>query len=167
MLTDPVALDAPARLSRRPFRSSAAGRSADVGARFGRDRVAFSSVLIVDDSMTEEHPFAFAGDEWCDRRPAIVAWGDEDDDDDVDFFDDDDDLDDEDEEDEDEEEDEKPQKGKKASKSKFKTGQKVSFEGEKGKTVRGVITEIDGETAKVEDKSGDDWEVDISDLTAV
>src|SRR5690606_28504196 len=38
MLTDPVALDAPARLSRRPFRSSAAGRSADVGARFGRDR---------------------------------------------------------------------------------------------------------------------------------
>lgn len=72
---------------------------------------------------------------------------------------------------EEEEEEEKPKKpaGKKTTGKtpKFKKGQKVSFKDEKGKTIRGVVLEIDGETVKVEDKGGDEWEIDISELTAL
>jgi hypothetical protein len=85
---------------------------------------------------------------------------------------DDDDADDSDDSDDDDDDDDKPAKGKSKGKPvkaapKFKTGQKVSFVGEKGKTVRGVINEIDGDTAKVEDKGGDEWEVELDDLTAL
>lgn len=79
----------------------------------------------------------------------------------------------EDSEDEEDEEEEKPKKpsGKKPSSSgkkpKFKKGQKVSFKDEKGKTVRGVVLEIDGDTVKVEDKGGDEWEIEVSELTAL
>lgn len=78
---------------------------------------------------------------------------------------------DEEEEEEDEEEEKPAKKGKKGkeekkSKSKFKTGQKVTFKDEDGKKVKGVITEIDGDSIKVEDKDGDEWEVEEDDLTA-
>lgn len=80
-----------------------------------------------------------------------------------------DDKDDEDEEEEDEEE-EKPKKPSKkpASKApKFKDGQRVKFKDEDGKLVKGVVVSVDGDTVKVEDKGGDEWEIDASELEAL
>lgn len=78
---------------------------------------------------------------------------------------------DKDEDEDDEDEDEKPVSKKKTSakakKSKFKEGQRVSFKDEDGKTIKGVILEIDGDTVKVEDKGGDEWEIDASEVTAL
>lgn len=75
------------------------------------------------------------------------------------------------EEEEEEEEEEKPAKkasGKKPSaKGKVKVGAKVSFKDDKGKTVKGVITEIDGTTVKVEDRNEEEWELDVEDLEVV
>lgn len=102
--------------------------------------------------------------------------GDDDDEDDEDDDDDDEDDDEEEEsEDDEEEEDEKPARGKKPAgkkpagkKPKFKDGQKVSFKDEKGKTVRGVVLEVvDDDTVKVEDKAGNEWEIETSELTAL
>lgn len=80
--------------------------------------------------------------------------------------DDDDDEDDADADDEDDadEEDEKPAK-KKGSASKIKKGARVSFDDD-GKTVKGKVTEIDGSVATV-DVKGDDWQVQIEDLTII
>lgn len=72
----------------------------------------------------------------------------------------------EEEEEESEEEEEEEEKPKKKT-AKIKVGAKVRFEDEKGKTVKGTITEIDGSTAKVEDSKGDEWELDTSDLEVV
>lgn len=79
----------------------------------------------------------------------------------------------EDEEDDDEEEDEdeapakkpKPKAGtsRKASKSKFKEGQKVKFKDEDDNLVRGVVLEVDGDTVKIEDKEGNEWEIESDD----
>jgi hypothetical protein len=77
-----------------------------------------------------------------------------------------DDSDSEEEEEEEEEEDDKKsskKKSKDSKKSKFKTGQKVKFKNEKGKTVKGVVTDVDGDTIKVEDKEGEEWELDADD----
>lgn len=83
--------------------------------------------------------------------------------------DDEEDSEDEDEEDEEEEKPKKPSGKKPASskKPKFKKGQRVSFKDEKNKVVKGVVLEIDGDTVKVEDKGGDEWEIDVSELTAL
>lgn len=91
-----------------------------------------------------------------------------DDDEDEDEDEDDEDEEDDEEEDEEDEDDKKKSKSKKSDskKSKFKTGQKVTFKDEKGKTKKGVITDIDGDNIKVEDKDGDTWEVEADDLTA-
>lgn len=73
--------------------------------------------------------------------------------------------DDSDDEEDDEEEDEKP--SKKGKKSKFKVGLKVKFKDEKGKTVKGVIIKVNDDTAQVEDKDEEEWEVELDDLTVV
>ena len=77
------------------------------------------------------------------------------------------------EEEEEEEEEEPPKKSKKSkktkksSKAKFRVGSKVKFKDEEGDTVKGMITETDGETATVEDSKGDEWDVGIEELSAV
>lgn len=70
---------------------------------------------------------------------------------------------------EEEEEEEKTKKPKKVDKKvgkgpKIKEGVKVTFNDEKGKTIRGTVTEVDGETVKVTDRNEEEWELDISDL---
>lgn len=104
------------------------------------------------------------------KKPSKDEDEDEDDDDEEDEESDDDDAE-EDEEDDEEEEDEKPSRKKPArsssSKTKFKKGQRVKFKDEDGKALRGVILEIDDETVKVETKGGDEWEIDVSELTAL
>lgn len=64
-------------------------------------------------------------------------------------------------------EDEKPKKkdAKLGKPSKIKEGSTVKFEDEDGKTVRGTVTEIDGDTVKIEDKKGEEWEVPLEDVT--
>lgn len=73
------------------------------------------------------------------------------------------------EEEEEEEEEKKPTKKKKSSgsSSKLKVGSKVKFKDDDGKTVKGVITKIDDETATVEDSDDESWEVPVEELTAV
>jgi len=73
----------------------------------------------------------------------------------------------EEEEEEEKGEEEKPTKkggAKKSSGSKIKVGSKVKFDDEDGKTIRGVVTSIDGDDAQIEDKSGEEWEVATSEL---
>lgn len=70
------------------------------------------------------------------------------------------------EDDDEEEEDEKPKKkGKKAPK--LRAGQKVSFENDKGKTVKGVITSIDDDVVFVEDAKGVDWELSADEIELI
>lgn len=78
---------------------------------------------------------------------------------------------DEEEEYEEEEEDEEPApKKKRRSRAKkpkkLRVGSKVSFADEEGDAVKGVIVEMDDDTANVEDSAGDVWEVDLSELEA-
>jgi hypothetical protein len=61
------------------------------------------------------------------------------------------------------EEDEKPAK-KPGKKPVFVKNSKVKFRDEKGKTVKGKIISIEGDTAKVKDATDDLWELDVSDL---
>lgn len=69
--------------------------------------------------------------------------------------------------DEPEEEEDPPVRNKKsAGKTKFKEGSKVTFEDDDGKTVKASITEIDGDSCTVEDRNGDQYEIDLSDLEA-
>jgi hypothetical protein len=73
----------------------------------------------------------------------------------------------EDEEEEDEEEEPAPKKKKgKGRAKKIRTGSKVKFQDEEGDTVKGVVVEMDDDTAQVEDSAGDVWEVDVSELEA-
>lgn len=66
-------------------------------------------------------------------------------------------------------EEEEEEKGGKATKklSKIKEGTKVQFEDDKGKTVKGTVTGVDGKTVTVEDKNEDSWELDIGDVEVV
>lgn len=61
------------------------------------------------------------------------------------------------EEDEEEEEEEDEER--------LKAGAKVKFKDEKGKLIKGKITSIEDETATVKDTDGDEWELDLSDLS--
>ena len=74
----------------------------------------------------------------------------------------------EDEEEEEEEEEPAPKKKRKGKgrAKKIREGSKVTFTDEEGDTVKGVVTEIDDETAYVEDSAGDTWEVELSELKA-
>jgi len=74
----------------------------------------------------------------------------------------------EEEEDEDEEEEEEapPKKKRKSRAKKIREGSKVTFTDEEGDKVKGVVTEIEDETAYVEDSAGDTWEVELSELKA-
>lgn len=73
-----------------------------------------------------------------------------------------------DEEEDEEESSKKSGKGKSTSKgSKIKEGSRVKFEDDDGKTVRGTVTSLDDGTATVEDKSGDEYELDADMLTAI
>jgi len=71
--------------------------------------------------------------------------------------------------DEDEEEEEAPPTKKsvvkKASKGGLKLGSKVRFEDDEGTVQKGTLTEIDGDTAKI-DVKGDEWEVELSEVSA-
>lgn len=69
---------------------------------------------------------------------------------------------DEDEEDEEETEEEEPKVRNKGSK--VKEGSRVSFQDGK-KTIRGTVTSLDKGEAIVEDKNGDEYQIDASDLT--
>lgn len=77
------------------------------------------------------------------------------------------DTEDEDEEDEEADDEEKPTKKKGGKTSKIKEGSRVKFEDEDGKTIRGTVTSIDDGTATVEDKAGDEYELDSDMLTAI
>lgn len=78
---------------------------------------------------------------------------------------------DDDKDDEKEEDDEPKAKStkkveKKSSGKKLKVGSKVTFENEDGDEVKGTITSLEDDTATVEDSEGDEWEVEVSDLTS-
>lgn len=72
----------------------------------------------------------------------------------------------EEEEEETEEEEEKPKKkdSKLGKTPKIKEGSKVQFTDDDDKVVKGTVTEIDDDTAKVEDKKGEEWEVPLESL---
>lgn len=67
-----------------------------------------------------------------------------------------------------EEEEEKPTRRSRSSRSqKMKVGSKVKFyDDEEEQDIKGVITEIDGSEATVEDSEGAEWEVNLSELSA-
>lgn len=65
------------------------------------------------------------------------------------------------------EEEEKTVKKGATKTPKIKEGTKVTFENDKGKTTKGTVVEVDGETVKVEDSKGDNWELDIADVELV
>jgi hypothetical protein len=94
---------------------------------------------------------------------------DEDEDEDADEDEDEDESEDEDED----EEEEKPVtkkkgvKGKTSKAPKFKEGQKVKFKDEDDKIIKGVVLSVDGDTIKVEDKTGDEWEIEADEVTAL
>lgn len=97
---------------------------------------------------------------------------DEDEDEEEDDEEESDDDDDEEEEDEDDDEDDEPapkskKKTSKKSKPKLKAGMKVSFEDDKGKPKKGVITSIDGDTVFVEDSKGTEWELEEDEIALV
>jgi|ERR1700761_339548 len=84
--------------------------------------------------------------------------------------DDDDTADDDSEDDEDDPDDEDAPEttaAKRGRPKKVKIGAKVSFKDEKKKVVKGVIDEIDGDQVKVTDVNGDEWELEVSDLTVL
>lgn len=95
----------------------------------------------------------------------------EEDDDDSDDDDDDDDEDeeesDDDDEDDDEEEEEDEKPKKKGKSKKLRAGMKVSFEDDKGKSRKGVITSIDDDTIFVEDSKGDEWELSADEISVI
>jgi hypothetical protein len=72
-------------------------------------------------------------------------------------------------EEEEEEEDDEPKKvvkkkvGAKKPSSKWKEGQKVKFKDEDGNLVKGVVLDLDGDTVKIEDKEGTEWEIESDD----
>lgn len=77
------------------------------------------------------------------------------------------------EKDEDDDQEEPVKKGATKKKTvekstgKFKVGAKVKFKDEDDKVVKGVITAIDDETVSIEDASGEEWEVEVSEISAV
>jgi hypothetical protein len=79
---------------------------------------------------------------------------------------------DEEEDEEDEEEEEAPvkktRKSKKTGSKKkkgFSEGDSVSFEDEDGDTIKGVIIEINGDEAIIEDSDGSEWDVEVSEIS--
>lgn len=78
----------------------------------------------------------------------------------------------EDDDDDDAEEEKKPAKKKKASKAddddepEFKKGQRVKFTDDEDKVQKGKIVSVDDDTATV-DVAGEEWEIQVSDLTAL
>lgn len=67
---------------------------------------------------------------------------------------------------EEEEEEPAPKKKRRSRAKKIRVGSKVKFKDEEGDFVKGVIVEMDDDTANVEDSAGDVWEVDVSELEA-
>ena len=74
------------------------------------------------------------------------------------------------EEEEEDEEEEKPAKVKKKTKAaaepEFSKGQRVKFTDDEGKTQKGKIVAVDGDSATVQ-VGEDEWEIEVSDLTAL
>lgn len=88
---------------------------------------------------------------------------------DPDDGDDDDDEEEEEESDDDEEEEEEEpkvrNKGSSKGKSKLKEGTRVKFDDGEGHIIKGTITSLDDGKATVEDKNGDEYEIDAEDVT--
>lgn len=81
---------------------------------------------------------------------------------------DDDDDDGEEEETEEEEEEEEPKvrnKGAAKKGGKVKEGSRVKFDDGEGHIIKGTVTSLDDGTATVEDKNGDEYEIDAEDVT--
>jgi hypothetical protein len=151
----------------------------------GRDRPKVTGYGSVGEADEDEDEDEEEEDERVGKKPKKPARTskkpvkDEDEDDDDDDDDDEDEDAEEDEEDDDEEEEDKkkPVRGKKPVRSKkpaakesdseFSEGDRVKFKDEDGKVLRGVILEIDDETVKVETKGGDEWEINVTELTAI
>lgn len=75
---------------------------------------------------------------------------------------------DEEESDDDEEEEEEEPKVRnkaKAGKSKIKEGSRVKFDDGEGHIIKGTVTSLDDGKATVEDKNGDEYEIDAEDVT--
>ena len=133
------------------------------------------------DLVGEQCQVEITNEKWNGKdKPRVSGYanaegGPEKDDDDAEKDDDDqddDDKKDKDDDDQDDDEDEKPKGGKKkttasAGKSKVKVGSKVKFKDEDDNVIKGVVTSIDGDDAEIEDKSGESWEVDVSELEVV
>lgn len=91
------------------------------------------------------------------KKPKAGKKSSKDDDDD-----DDDDADDDDDDDDDKSSKKVGKEDKRVGKTpKIKEGSKVQFEDDDGKTVKGIVTEIEDDTVKIEDKKGDEWEVPL------
>lgn len=72
----------------------------------------------------------------------------------------------EDDDDEGEEEEEEPKvRNKSKGKSKIKEGTRVKFDDGEGHIIKGTVTSLDDGKATVEDKNGDEYEVDSEDVT--
>lgn len=116
-----------------------------------------------DDSEEEDEKPAKKG-----AKGKTAAKDDDDDEDDEEDSDDDDDA--EDDEEDDEEEEDPPArnpKGKASSKSKVKEGSRVKFDDGDGNIIKGTVTSLDKGKATVEDKSGDEYEIDAEDVTVL
>lgn len=71
---------------------------------------------------------------------------------------------DDDQEKDDDQADTKPTSKKKKGGSKIKVGSKVKFTDEDDNVITGVVTAIDGDDVTIEDKKGEEWEVEASEL---
>lgn len=69
------------------------------------------------------------------------------------------------EEEEEEEEEPKVRNKSKAGKSKVKEGSRVKFDDGEGHIIKGTVTSLDDGKATVEDKNGDEYEIDSEDVT--
>jgi len=56
---------------------------------------------------------------------------------------------------------------RKGLKGKVKEGSRVKFEDDEGNVVKGTVTSLDDGQATVEDKSGDEYEIDAKHLTVL
>jgi Protein of unknown function (DUF669) len=115
------------------------------------------------------------------QRPKVTGYGtegesDEDDDDKEeprvrnkkkDDDDDDDADDDSDDADDDDDDDDKKPVSKKTGKSKVKEGSRVKFDDGEGHIIKGTVTSLDDGKATVEDKNGDEYEIDAEDVTVL
>lgn len=126
------------------------------------------------DDDSEESDDAGDDDDEADEKPAkkgakgkTAAKDDDDDEDDEEEDDEEDDAEDDEEDDEEEDPPARNPKGKASSKSKVKEGSRVKFDDGDGNIIKGTVTSLDKGKATVEDKNGDEYEIDAEDVTVL